>query len=98
MKGTPRGWCASTFGSLGECVESSLESRYFRANVVYLLYTAIILHLNYVMYPHALEQYSDEECAWWSHAELPPPGAWCLRWPSGAHPHHVALTHLPCLF
>ena len=43
-KVTPRAapsWLSSTFGHYGECVESSLESRYFRANVVYLMYVSV---------------------------------------------------------
>lgn len=57
----PRSWLATNLGYYGECLESSLESRYFRANVVYLLYTAIIIHINTTMEPAAAEAYTDDE-------------------------------------
>ena len=54
----PRG----LFGRVMELVDASLSSRYMQANVVYLLYTSIIIYINVQLAPKADEAYTDDVC------------------------------------
>jgi hypothetical protein len=57
--GAPRGY----FAKFMELVETSLASRYMQANVVYLLYTSIIIYINSQLAPRADDAYADDVCA-----------------------------------
>ncbi len=66
----PRG----LFGRYMELFEASLSSRYMQANVVYLIYTSIILYINLRLAPKADEAYTDDVCvAAWLTLAYPPP-------------------------
>ena len=45
-----------------ELLDTSLSSRYMQANLVYLLYTSIILYINLQLDPKADEAYADDVC------------------------------------
>jgi hypothetical protein len=49
----PRSW-------LFDSLRKSFASRYMRASVVYLVYTSLIMYINYKIYPEATASYSDD--------------------------------------
>ncbi len=80
----PRG----LFGRYMELFEASLSSRYMQANVVYLIYTSIILYINLRLAPKADEAYTDDVCvaAWLPNPPPPHPFSPSSLSPSPALP------------
>ena len=50
------------FAKFFDLVDASLSSRYMQANIVYLVYTSLIMYINLSLAPKADDAYTDDVC------------------------------------